>query len=543
MPTRFLLLLAAAAAPAVARADDKSRPNVLFVFADDWGRQAGAYAKIDGPGTISDAAKTPNFDRLAAGGVLFRNAFVNAPSCTPCRSSIVSGQYFWRTGRGAILQGARWDETIPTWPLLLRDAGYQLGKSYKVWSPGSPADAPIGKQQYAFQKAGGRVNQFSQNATKLVAAGKSVAEAKAELLAETRDNFKALLAATKPGRPFAYWYGPTNTHRLWVKGSGQALWDIDPDTLKGKLPPFLPDVPEVREDVADYLGEAAAFDAQLGVLVDELKASGRFDNTLIAVSGDHGPAGFPQGKCNLRDFGCGVALAVRGPGVTGGRVVDDLVSLPDLAPTFLEAAGLTPPAVMTAKTLGPVLKSAKSGTVDPARDAVYLGRERHYESARPGYMPYPARAIRTADFLYVRNFAPDRYPLGDPYRLDGDDAPQFNELAFQTHATLRDDDAGPTKAWIVTHRDSADGKPFFDRAYGKRPAEELFDLKRDPHEMTNVAGDPKYAADLAKLRDRLMTTLKTTGDPRVTDGGKFFETPPLAGPLPADSPKGGRPKK
>ena len=97
------------------------RPNILFAFADDWGQQAGIYAAVLGKGGINDLAKTPNFDNLANGGVLFKNAFVNAPSCTPCRSSLLSGRNFWETGRGAILIGAEWDEQIPTWPLLLQN--------------------------------------------------------------------------------------------------------------------------------------------------------------------------------------------------------------------------------------------------------------------------------------------------------------------------------------------------------------------------------------------------------------------------------------
>lgn len=108
------------------------RPNVVFAFADDWGRYAGAYAAIE-KGGPSDLVQTPHFDRIAEEGVLFTNAFVNAPSCTPCRSSLLSGQYFWRTGKGAILQGAHWDLKIPTYPLLLQDAGYHIGYSNKVW--------------------------------------------------------------------------------------------------------------------------------------------------------------------------------------------------------------------------------------------------------------------------------------------------------------------------------------------------------------------------------------------------------------------------
>ena len=137
------------------------RPNILFVFADDWGRYASAYGGAE-PNGLNAIVKTPNFDCVAANGVLFNRAFVNAPSCTPCRSSLMSGQYFWRTGRGAILQGAIWDPSIPTFPLLLKSSGYRIGHSAKVWSPGSPANAPIGAAATSFNKRGGKFNQFSK---------------------------------------------------------------------------------------------------------------------------------------------------------------------------------------------------------------------------------------------------------------------------------------------------------------------------------------------------------------------------------------------
>ncbi|MBL9212108.1 MAG: sulfatase [Opitutaceae bacterium] len=530
----------AAAGQAAQPAPSAKRPNIVFVFADDWGRYASAYAKTDGPGTLNDVVRTPNFDRVAREGVLFRRAFVSAPSCTPCRSAILSGQHFWRTGRASILRGAVWDYSNPAYPLLLREAGYHLGETYKVWSPGTPVDAPYGAGQHAYEKAGNRFNQFSQHVTRLVGQGRPLEAAKQEIYAEVRGNFDAFLADRKPGQPFCYWFGPTNTHRKWIKGSGKKLWGIEPDQLQGKMPAFLPDVPEVREDFADYLGEAQAVDAALGVLLARLAEVGELDNTLIAVSGDHGPPGFPHGKCNLYDFGASVSLAIRGPGVSGGRVVDDLITLADLAPTFLEAGGLTPPAVMTGRSLVALLRSTQSGRVEAKRDAVFIGRERHVENARADYMPYPQRAIRTHDFLYIVNFRPDRWPLGDPYRLDGPNPPTAEELTEETRVSLPDEDASPTKAWLVGLRNDPKWKPHFDWVYGKRPREELYDLKSDPQQTRNVATEPRYAAQRAQLEQRLMDELKRTGDPRLIDNGRFYETPPMSGPV--DEPAAGTKK-
>ena len=442
------------------------------------------YAKLDGPGTINDVVRTPNFDRIASEGVLFRNAFVNAPSCTPCRSALLSGQYFWRTGRGAILQGGVWDDKIPSWPLLLHDERLPHRKKLEGLEPRHARRCAV--WQAAIRLSESRRPHQSVFGERHEAGRRRQVGRTGEAGNSGRGSGQL---QSVPGRrqqdeqPFCYWFGPTNVHRKWIKGSGKKLWGINPDDLRGKMPPFLPDVPEVREDLADYFGEIQAFDAALGVLLDELKESGQYDNTLIVVSGDHGPPGFPHGKCNLYDFGTRVALAIAGPGVRGGRVVDDLVSLPDLAPTLLEAGSVKPPDVMTARSLWPVLKSDREGLVDPARTAVFVGRERHVEMARANNLPYPQRGIRTASHLFIINFKPDRYPLGDPYDLDGDNPPSTQELTETTFVTLPDEDAGPTKAWLVNRRNDPKWKAYFDHAYGKRPREELFDLKKDPHQM------------------------------------------------------------
>ncbi|MBI3875015.1 MAG: sulfatase, partial [Verrucomicrobia bacterium] len=525
----LLFLILAGTLDSVTAAD--SRPNILFFFADDWGRYASIYTSIESRPSFNQVVRTPNIDAVARRGALFRNAFVGSPSCTPCRSALLSGRYFFGTGRGAILQGAQWDASIPAWPLLLRDSGYHIGKTAKVWSPGTPADAPYGGQQYAYEKAGTQFNRFSTVATKMVADGATVAEAKEKLIAQARGNFEQFLAAKAKEQPFCYWFGPTLTHRSWQKGSGKALWGIEPESLKGKLPAFLPDVPEVREDVADYLGEAQAWDALVGTLLKTLVASGELGNTLIFISGDHGMPGVPHGKCNLYDFGVGVALIAAGPGIKPGRVVDDFVWLPDLAATFLEVGGVKLPSGMNARSLVPVLHSEKSGQVDPTRSWVVTGRERHVASAREGNLPYPQRALRTGDFLYIRNFAPDRWPMGAPKAVTDDAAPSGGDLANNTFVAFADMDSSPTKAWLVEHRGDTEWKQYYEMAFAKRGAEELYDLRQDPDQVRNVASDPAYAAQKKRLAEQLMKTLRDAGDPRVTGAGDTFDKPPFSDPV------------
>lgn len=521
----LLILGTATEAEKVAAAD---RPNIVMAFADDWGKYASAYGNLE-PGGINDHVSTPNFDAVAGDGLLFTRAFVSAPSCTPCRSSLLSGQHFWRCNRASILQGAIWDMSIPAYPLLLENAGYRIGHTYKVWSPGTPANAPHGGKTCAYNRHGSKFNQFSQSATK----NPDRDAGKQQLLEEVRSNVRSFLDADNDGKPdnnqpFCYWFGPTNCHRKWIAGSGKELWGIDPDSLKGKLPPFLPDVPVVREDFADYLGEAQAFDAGLGVLIEELKRVGAYENTILVVSGDHGIPGVTRGKCSLYDLGTQVPLAIRWPkGITTkGRVVDDFVSLPDLAPTFLEMAGVKVPETMTARSLAPIFKSSASGSIDANRDAVFTGRERHVAHARTKNRPYPQRAVRTDQYLYIINFKPDRWPMGTGpgYGADKSAMPDYETLKENTFAAFGDLDASPTKAWVITHREES--STYFEYAVGRSPEFELYDIKKDPHCMQNLA-TLESAKDIRnELHQRLTDELKRTGDPRVSEH-VIFEYPPF----------------
>jgi arylsulfatase A-like enzyme len=292
-----------------------------------------------------------------------------------------------------------------------------------------------------------------------------------------------------------------------------------------------PDHREVRSDVADYYFEVQRFDRLVGAACESLKEIGELDNTVIWMTGDHGMP-FPRCKSNVYDSGARVPLAVRWPGkVKPDRTIDDFVSFTDLAPTFLEIAGLDRPTDMTGRSLVNVLVSDRSGRIDPARDFVLIGKERHVPGQeRPDMGGYPCRAIRTHDFLYIRNFRPDRWPAGTPdYRN-----------AAVPGAWYADCDNGPTKTYMVENRDKdATHLKLFDLAFGKRPAEELYDSKKDPEQLENMAADPKYAAIREELSDKLTNHLRATGDPRIVGGGDKFDQYPYLGGAPKYPDTGG----
>ncbi|MDO8545207.1 MAG: sulfatase [Opitutaceae bacterium] len=520
------LRIGAAAAP--------MRPDIFFFYADDWARIASCYADPKAP-SLSDVIRTPNIDRVAREGVRFNNAFYSCPQCTPSRGAVTTGSYFWRTGSSAILSGGEWQghdnpfTRLPNFPEILGAAGYHISKQYKTL-PFTPTTGTGAGRRFG-------VDQFLRYGLH-VSPAKTAAERKQrhdEVVQLTRNVVRRMLTDCGADRPFFFVFGPINTHRPYARGSGKALWGIDPESIRGKVPAHLPDVPEIREDMADALGEILALDLMFGVFIEELEKAGRLDRTLLVVTGDNGLPGVPRGKTEMYDLGSAAPLLVRWPGkVKPGRTVDDFTTLMDLAPTFLEAAGLTPPAAMNGRSLMPQLNAAKSGVIDATRDAAIFGRERHVGPARAGNLPYPSRAIRTKDFLYIRNFKPDRWPLGDPIGITESTAPAFDALHTDTQVTLRDVDGSLTKAWLVTHRNQPDIKSAFEVLFGRRAAEELYDLRKDPHQLDNVAGEPAYAAARRELGDRLLRVMRDTQDPRLEDA---FDRPPYVESHPSGEPR------
>jgi N-sulfoglucosamine sulfohydrolase len=221
---------------------------------------------------------------------------------------------------------------------------------------------------------------------------------------------------------------------------------------------------------------------------------------------------FPRAKATVYDAGARVPLAIRWPGTArGGESIDAFVSLADLAPTLLEATGVKPPASMTGRTLVPLLR----GEQQPGRDRVFVERERH-ANVRRGDLSYPVRAIRTADYLYIRNFRPDRWPAGDP------------EHYFAV-GPFGDIDGGPTKSLLLDRRSDPAIARYFQLATAKRAAEELYDLRRDPQQIENVAGRPAHRAAQDKLRADLHRWLRETGDPRVVKDDDRWDKFPYYG--------------
>ncbi len=468
----------AAAAPALLL-EGRRRPNILFAVADDqsWPHTSAAGDRV---------VKTPAFDRVARTGVLFTNAISNSPGCAPSRAAILTGRSHWQLEEAGTHDSA-FPSKFQVYPGLLEAAGYHVGLTAKGagpcnWKIGGWKHNPAG-QAYDARK----LDDVPKGISAIDYAG----------------NFADFLKARPQGAPFCFWFGSHEPHRVYLPGSGLKSGKRLEDVV---VPPFLPDCPEVRSDILDYYTEIEYFDRQLGKMLELLKKAGELDNTLIVVTADNGMS-FPHSKATLYEYGIHLPLAVCWPArVKGGRKIDDLISFCDFAPAFLEAAGLRIPEVMTGRSFLDVLMSNRSGRVDPKRASAFSGRERH-SHARFDNLGYPCRAIRSYQYLYIRNFKPERWPAGDP---EG----------------FYDIDDGPSKEHVLKNRNRPDVRRLFEAACGKRPAEELYDIQKDPGCLENLASSPAHAEVRAKLRAELERTLIAQKDPRMLGAGDIFESYP-----------------
>lgn len=483
---RPTLLLAALSAASLGHAAEPTRPNILFVIADDWGGgHAGAYG--------CTWVETPNFDRVAREGLLFLNAYTPTAKCSPSRSSIMTGRHPWLLGAAAN-HSPCFPPEIGILPEALERAGYFYASTGKVWRPGQSL------------KADGSPRPMTG---KVYARRKTAPPVKAIATTDYAANFADFLADTSPERPWFFWLGFQEPHRAYEQGSharfGKRPADVD------RVPKYWPDNATVRGDMLDYAVEIEYLDAQLGKVLAQLEARGELDRTLVIVTSDNGMP-FPRVKGSAYEHANHLPFAIRWPAgiARSGRTVADYVGFADLAPTFLEAAGLAwdesglLPA--SGRSLFDVFRS-DGGRPLPGRDFTLVGRERN-DVGRPRDEGYPVRGIATGGRLYLENAEPDRWPAGNP------------ETGYL------DTDASPTKTFLLEARRAAGADPFWDLCFGMRPARELYDLSVDPDCVDNLA--PLRPDEVDRLRTRMWAELLRQGDLRAVGRGAEYEAHPYS---------------
>jgi arylsulfatase A-like enzyme len=474
-----------AAAGASLRAAD--RPNILICVADDQSfPHAGAYG--------CTWVKTPAFDRVAREGLLFTRAYTPNAKCAPSRACLLTGRNSWQL-EAAANHGGYYPDNYRTVFEALGTHGYSTGFTGKGWAPGEPGTID-GKPRELTGRA------FSQIKTKPPTPDISPIDYAA--------NFEAFLAQKPADQPFCFWYGGHEPHRPYQLGSGARVGGKSPGEID-RVPPFWPDGEVVRGDMLDYAFEIEYFDRHLGRMLAALEKAGQLENTIVIVTADNGMP-FPRAKGASYEISHHLPFAMRwGRGLARpGRTVDGFVSFIDVAPTMLDAAGVKAADVGMAPVQGrsllPILRGESAGA-----DQVYIGQERH-DVGRPEDVGFPVRGLFTRDFLYLRNFEPSRWPMCDP--ITG----------------YLNTDGSPTKTLILAQNRLGLNHWLWELNFGRRPAEELYDRRRDPDCLYNLAADPKFAAQREAFSRQLMTELASQRDPRVEGRGEMFDRYPYAGP-------------
>jgi arylsulfatase A-like enzyme len=467
------------------------RPNILLAIADDWSfGHASAYGCA--------WTQTPGFDRVAREGLLFTRAYTPNAKCAPSRACLLTGRNSWQL-EAACNHICFFPPKFKTYAEALAEHGYFVGKTMKGWGPGVANDE-AGKPRLMAGRG--------------FEARKAEPPAKGIANNDYAGNFADFLAAVPSGTPWCFWYGAVEPHRGYeygtgVKKGGKQLSDVE------RVPGYWPDNETVRNDMLDYGFEVEHFDRHLVRMLDLLAEKGQLDNTLVVVTSDHGMP-FPRAKGNAYDESNHVPLAIMWPGHIKhpGRTIDDYISFVDVAPTFLEAAGLAwsesglQPTV--GRSLSDIFNSDKAGQVTPKRDHVLIGQERH-DIGRPHDGGYPIRGIAKNNLLYLQNFEPTRWPACNP------------ETGYLNC------DGGATKTIVLAGRtQSAAGKKLWQLCFGKRPGAELYDVKNDPDCLVNLAGVAAYQKVKTELQAQMIAELKDQEDPRMFGRGHIFEEYPYS---------------
>ncbi len=495
---RMLTLLAAVVATGamVSPAKAAGKRNVVVIVADDHGPDAGCYGNKD--------VRTPNLDKLAADGIRFDKAFCTTASCSASRSVILSGLHNHLNGQYGHQHHFHHFSSFPSvksLPVLLAGAGYrtaQIGK-YHV----GPEEI-YRFQTYLTGNQGGSRNPVT-------------------MAEKCRD-----VIAAKDDRPFFLYFATADPHRGGGVvednphqpdrfGNGpkyNGVTEVTYDPAKLTVHPFLPDTPACRAELAQYYQSVSRVDHGVGKLIEILKESGEYDNTLIMYLSDNGMA-FPGSKTTLYEPGMRLPLLVRSPDQKArGGSTDAMVSWVDLTPSILDFAGVKdipgPPAVgqpgpeLPARPNPKVAPKAKAANAKPYEfhGRSFLGvlnnpKATGWDEVCASHtfheitMYYPMRVIRTPQYKLTLNLA---HQLPFPFSSD-----------LEASATWKSVSKDPEARY---------GKRLV-KDYIQRPRYELYDLTADPHEVKNLADDPKHATVFKELQDKLKAFQERTGDPWV----------------------------
>lgn len=440
------------------------RPNFVLIVSDDHGLELGCYG--------NPVIQTPHLDQLAREGTRFEFAFCTTASCSPSRSVILTGLHNHANGTYGLQHSYHHFESfagIKSLPVYLQEAGYRTILAGKLHV------AP--ESVYRFELVVEKVNPRST--------------------VEMAERCRPILAQTKD-RPFFLYFCPTDPHR----GGGRVedspyrpdrfgnrdkpypgVNEVVYDPSQVVVPPWLPDTPACRAELAQYYQSISRMDQGVGRLMEILKETGHWERTVVIYISDNGPP-FPGAKTTVYEPGIRLPCIVRSPFATRRGVVSRaMISWVDITPTILDMAGVPIPPNAQGRSFARILEEEDP----PGWDEVYASHTFHEVT-----MYYPMRVVRERRFKLIWNIA---WPLPYPFASD-----LWEAATFQDRFALG--------------LDTLYGKRTL-RQYIYRPQFELYDLENDPDETRNLADDPKYAEVLDRLKAKLRAFQKSTNDPWI----------------------------
>ena len=487
MKVRFLTVLVTLLVFSFGNAQEtQKRPNILVIIFDDAGLDMSAYG--------STYVNTPGFDAVAKEGILFNRAYTPNAKCAPSRASIITGRNSWQLDAAAN-HVIYFPSKFKTYQEVLLENGYTTGHTGKGYGPALTLTAD-GKERQVMGPA------FNEKT--LIPPTTGIGPN------DYSGNFEDFLNKAPDDQPWSFWLGTIEPHRGYEYGSGARLSGKTIDMIKD-FPPYWPDNETTRNDLLDYAYEIEDTDKHIQKVLKTLEERKLLENTLVVVTSDHGMP-FPRVKGNQYEHANHVPMAMLWQGKSKVKEVDDYVSFIDLAPTFLDAAGIHWPSSgmhpATGKSLMNIIISEKSGQIEPDRNYVLVGKERH-DTGRPNDVGYPIRGIYKDSMLFLKNYEIDRWPSGNP------------ETGYLNT------DGSPTKTEILNLRRAGTNKNFWRLNFGKRDAEELYDIKNDPFCIHNLANDITLGVVKAQLKAEMEAKLQQQNDLRMKGFGHLYEAHPF----------------